>query len=213
PVPNPAYPRPETLHQTTTQPGPAGILPRPRNRRAQIRLRYPDLAHEQSQRARPQTHQNPTENFRPTHQRRRHPRPPRHPRLPRHRPQTRPQRPERPPRRPHRQPLVPTHPHTNLTHSTPPNTAVQHQHGGNSARPTTRHVNVYLWIWQAHTGTRDGDGVFGAAAGAHTARQELEPAPVRGRATEHPLLAVGVGVEARSTVWRGFFITVPVDRK
>src|SRR6185437_12573150 len=146
PVPNPAYPRPETLHQTTTQPGPAGILPRPRNRRAQIRLRYPDLAHEQSQRARPQTHQNPTENFRPTHQRRRHPRPPRHPQLPRHRPQTRPQRPERPPRRPHRQPLVPTHPHTNLTHSTPPNTAVQHQHGGNSARPTTRHVNVYAGI-------------------------------------------------------------------
>ena len=50
-----------------------------RGRRAAVHHRHPDLADEQHQRARRPPDQDPAEDLRPAHQRRRHPGPPRHP--------------------------------------------------------------------------------------------------------------------------------------
>jgi hypothetical protein len=107
---------PGPRHCTAQRPGRAtGVLPRPRTRRPALHHRHPGLAHEQHQRARPTTHQNPTEDLRPPDQPRHHPKPAGHLHLHRHRPQTRHQRHDRHPPSTHRQPLATTQPGTHLT--------------------------------------------------------------------------------------------------
>ena len=88
--------------------------------------RHQDLADEQHQRARRAAHQNPAEDLRPAHQRRRHPGPARHPQLHRHRPQARPPAPRRAPQPVHREPLATAGPRPGLTRYPPcPNPVTQ----------------------------------------------------------------------------------------
>ena len=103
----PPHPRPEAHHRPAPRPRPARILPRPAKTTCSGSPPTPAIwpTNNISERGVRPT-EDPAEDLRPAHQRRRHPGPARHPQLHRHRPQARPPRPRRPAQPVHREPLA-----------------------------------------------------------------------------------------------------------